>query len=123
MKPAKMTKVVDGVKYDTEKATIIAHDCYWDGHNMERNGRNTYLYKTPKGRYFATYLSLWQGELDRLEPLTMDEAIALMSGCRKKKSSLKKRFQQLTLKRHKKWPPVAAGKELETWSLHTVQLT
>jgi len=77
MKPVKMIKVVDGVKYDTEKATIIAHDCYWDGHNMERNGRNTYLYKTPKGRYFATYLSLWQGEIDRLEPLTVDEAVAL----------------------------------------------
>jgi len=77
MGPVKMCKVINGIRYDTEKAVIIAHDCYWDGHNMERNGRNTYLYKTPRGRYFATYLSLWQGELDRLEPLTLDEAVYL----------------------------------------------
>ena len=77
MKPIRMRKVIGGVRYDTEKAVIIAHDCYWDGHNMERNGRNTYLYKTPKGRYFAVYQTLWQGELDSLEPLSEDEAIYL----------------------------------------------
>ena len=77
MKPVKMRKVIGGIRYDTEKATIIAHDCYWDGHNMERNGRNTYLYKTPKGRYFAVYQTLWQGELDSLEPLEEYEAVYL----------------------------------------------
>jgi len=77
MKPIKMRKVINGIRYDTEKATIIAHDCYWDGHNMERNGRNTYLYKTPKGRYFAVYQTLWQGELDSLEPLEEYEAVYL----------------------------------------------
>lgn len=77
MGPVKMKAVINGVRYDTEKAQIIAHDCYWDGHNMDRRGRNTYLYKTPKGRYFATYLTLWQGERDILEPLTKDEAIYL----------------------------------------------
>jgi len=77
MGPREMREVIGGISYDTEKAQIIAHDCYWDGHNMERNGRNTYLYKTPKGRYFAVHLTLWQGEIDRLEPLTVDEAVAL----------------------------------------------
>jgi len=77
MEPGKMKAVIGGVRYDTEKAQIIAHDCYWDGHNMERNGRNTYLYKTPNGRYFAVHLTLWQGERDRIEPLTKDEAIYL----------------------------------------------
>jgi len=77
MGPRKMREVIGGIRYDTEKAQIIAHDCYWDGHNMERQGRNTYLYKTPKGRYFAVHLTLWQGEIDRLEPLTVDEAVAL----------------------------------------------
>ena len=77
MKPVKMRKVIGGIRYDTEKATIIAHDCYWDGHNYERNGRNTFLYKTKNGRYFVVKQTLWQGEIDRLEPLTIEEAIAL----------------------------------------------
>ncbi len=45
MKPFKMKEVIGGVKYDTEKAEIIADDCYWDGHNWERNGRNTFLWR------------------------------------------------------------------------------
>jgi len=77
MEPGKMKAVIGGVRYDTEKAQIIAHDCYWDGHNMERNGRNTYLYKTPSGRYFAVHLTLWQGERDSIEPLSKEEAMEL----------------------------------------------
>jgi len=77
MKPFKMKQVISGIKYDTEKAVIIADDCYWDGHNWERNGRNTFLYKTQNGRYFVVRQTLWQGERDQLEPLTIDEAIML----------------------------------------------
>ena len=77
MEPGKMKAVIGGVRYDTEKAQIIAHDCFWDGHNMERNGRNTYLYKTPNGRFFAVHLTLWQGERDSIEPLSKDEAMEL----------------------------------------------
>ena len=77
MKPLHMREVIDGIRYDTEKAEIIADDCYWDGHNYERNGRNTFLYKTKNGRYFVVKQTLWQGEIDRLEPLTIEEAIAL----------------------------------------------
>ena len=35
MKPVKIRVVIDGIRYDTEKAEIIADDCYWDGHNYE----------------------------------------------------------------------------------------
>lgn len=77
MKPFKMKEVIGGIKYDTEKAEIIADDCYWDGHNWERNGRNTFLYKTQNGRYFVVRQTLWQGERDQLEPLILDEAIML----------------------------------------------
>ncbi|MDR9770655.1 MAG: hypothetical protein RJR25_09590 [Acetomicrobium sp.] len=66
MEPGKMKAVIGGVRYDTKKAQIIAHNCFWDGHNMERNGRNTYLYKTPNGRFFAVHLTLWQGERDSM---------------------------------------------------------
>jgi len=30
-----MCEVVGGIRYDTGKATIIVHDCYWDGHNLQ----------------------------------------------------------------------------------------
>lgn len=69
-----MSRVVGGIRYDTEKATLIAHNVYWDGHNFERQGRNTWLYRTDKGRYFEVNGTFWQGEHDTLTPLTEDEA-------------------------------------------------
>lgn len=75
--PAKLMKIVDRKRYDTATATLIAHDAYWDGHNFERHGRNTFLYMTPKGNYFTVHLTQWQGERDTLNPVTQDEAIEL----------------------------------------------
>ncbi len=74
MKPVHMREVINGIRYDTEKAELIADDCYWDGNNFERHGRNTFLYKTPRGRYFAVRQTLWQGERDYLEPMTPEDA-------------------------------------------------
>ena len=45
-----MEQIVNGLKYDTETATKVAHDRYFDGSNWERHGRNTYLYRTKAGR-------------------------------------------------------------------------
>jgi hypothetical protein len=69
-----MVRVVDGKRYDCSKSTLLAGDDYWDGHNFERQGRNTFLFRTPKGRYFVQHLSRWQGELDTIEPLSEEEA-------------------------------------------------
>jgi hypothetical protein len=69
-----MKAIINRTVYDTEKATEIANDHYWDGHNFERGGRNTHLFKTAKGNYFAHHVTLWQGEHDSIEPLTLDEA-------------------------------------------------
>lgn len=80
MQPGKMTRIVDRKKYSTETATLLAADDYWDGHNFERRGRNTFLYRTPNGAYFTVTLTMWQGEQDQLEPVTLDEAIALYEG-------------------------------------------
>ncbi len=74
MERIQMQRVIHGIRYDTEKATVIAHDVYWDGHNFERHGRNTWLYRTPNGRYFAVTGTLWQGERDILTPLSPEEA-------------------------------------------------
>ena len=80
MKPCTMSTVVDRRRYSTTSATLLAGDDYWDGHNYERHGRQTYLYRTPAGRYFATHLTQWQDEQDRIEALALDATIALYEG-------------------------------------------
>jgi len=77
MEPRMMNVVKDGKRYRTETATLIASDAYWDGHNWERHGRNTFLFRTPKGGYFVQHQTCWQGELDTLEPLSQEEAIKM----------------------------------------------
>ena len=72
--PDDMQRVVDGIRYRVATATLLADDQYWDGHNHERRGRNRFLYRTPKGRYFVVTLTMWQGEQDTLEPIDETEA-------------------------------------------------
>ena len=75
--PTKMSRVVKGKRYDVSKATLIAHNVYWDGHNFERSGRNSFLYRTKKGNFFVVHLTQWQGERDTLDPLSEQEAMDL----------------------------------------------
>jgi hypothetical protein len=69
-----MKQVINRKVYDTKTATLVASDRFWDGSNWERHGRNTYLYKTAKGNFFAYHTTQWQGERDSIEALTVDEA-------------------------------------------------
>lgn len=69
-----MEQIIDGKKYDTEKAELVTSDRFFDGSNFERDGRNTYLYKTKKGAFFLHHTTLWQGERDSIEPCTEAEA-------------------------------------------------
>ncbi len=55
----------------------MCESCYWDGSNFERHGRNTWLYRTPGGRYFTVTKTQWQGERDILTPVDLEEAIRL----------------------------------------------
>lgn len=75
--PEKFTRIINKKKYDVKTAILIAHDAYWDGNNFERQGRNTFLYKTPRDNYFYIKLTRWQGERDNLIPVSRDEAIEL----------------------------------------------
>ena len=75
--PTKFMRIIGRKKYDVATATLIAHDCYWDGHNFERSGRNCFLYCTPKGAYFTVNLTQWQGESDTLTPICESDAIDL----------------------------------------------
>jgi len=78
--PNEFTRIIGRTRYSVEASALIASDAYWDGNNMERHGRNTFLYRTAKGRYFTVTLTQWQGEQDTLTPITQDEAIDLYEG-------------------------------------------
>jgi hypothetical protein len=81
MEPSRgFSRVVEGKRYAVATAKLLAHDQYWDGHNMERSGRNTWLYRTPRGRFFVVALTMWQGEQDSLRPVTEAEARELYEG-------------------------------------------
>ena len=69
-----MKQIINGVRYDTEKAELVADDKYWDGHNWDRKGRNKSLYKTKKGNFFIFNESRWQGEFNEIESISKDEA-------------------------------------------------
>lgn len=69
-----MNQIIDGKKYDTKTAELIADNEFSDGSNRRNHGRNVYLYKTKKGNFFAVHETQWQGENDRIEPLTVDVA-------------------------------------------------
>ena len=75
--PEDMTVIIDRKRYSTRTATLLAGNDHWDGSNYERSGTNTFLYRTPKGAYFAVHLTCWQGERDNIEPLTVDEAVSM----------------------------------------------
>ena len=92
MNPVTMKKVIDRKIYDTKTATLIAGNDYWDGSNWERHGRQTFLFKTPKGAYFAQRLSQWQCEVDTLEPLTEGEAVTMFEELPVKRVSFEEAF-------------------------------
>jgi len=84
MQPENMTWVVAGKRYRTDTATLMAHDEYWNGYNCEQGGRNTFLFRTPKGSFFAQCQTLLRGEVNRINPLDTTEAIALYQSLPKK---------------------------------------
>lgn len=69
-----MTAIIGGKRYSAKTATEIASNEYWDGHNWERSGHNTFLMRTPNGNFFAIHLTQWQGERDTIEPVIADQA-------------------------------------------------
>ncbi|MEW6243329.1 MAG: hypothetical protein AB1497_03520 [Bacillota bacterium] len=69
-----MKQIIGGKVYDTEKARLVSSDHYWDGSNWERSGRNTFLYKRAKGNFFLHCTTRWQGERDRIQPVSKEEA-------------------------------------------------
>jgi hypothetical protein len=84
MQPVNMTWIVADKRYRTDRATLIAHDAYWNGYSCEKGGRNTFLFRTLRGNFFAQYQTLLQGETNKITPLDMNQAIALYQSLHKK---------------------------------------
>ena len=78
--PRNFVRIVNRKRYSVATSKLLAHDSYWDGHNFERHGTNTFLSRTPRLNYFTSRLTQWQGETDSLNPCTIDEAIELYEG-------------------------------------------
>jgi hypothetical protein len=77
MQPQNMTRVVAGKLYNTDTATLLAHDEYWNGHAYEQDGRNTFLFRTPNGSFFAQYQTLLPVVTGKIVPLDKNEAMSL----------------------------------------------
>ncbi len=84
MQPRNMNWVVAGKRYRTDKATLVAHDAYWNSYNREQGGRNTFLFRTSRGNFFAQYQTLVPGETDSIKPLNINEAMHLYQSLQKK---------------------------------------
>jgi len=69
-----MRRVVGGKVYDTKTADLVASDRFFDGSGFERDGRNTFLYRTQKGHFFLFKMTQWQDERDELLPLSIERA-------------------------------------------------
>lgn len=87
-----MNVIVEGKRYRTETATLIAGNDYWDGHNFERNNRNTFLLRTPKGNFFIQHQTRWQGEQDYIRPVTVEEAKELYESLTEQRLSYAEAF-------------------------------
>jgi len=92
-----MEATIGKVRYRVAGSALLAHDRYWDGNNMERHGRNTFLYRSPTGRYFAVHLTMWQGERNRIEALDEDSAYELYEGLPEKELPVEEAFPTIEI--------------------------
>ena len=64
-------RIIDGIRYDTRTASLVASD----NHPADRvTGRRTHLYLTRTGRFFLHFVPVSPGEREHLEPISPDEA-------------------------------------------------
>ncbi len=92
MQPKEITEVINGKRYRTAGATLLASDVHWDGRSNERVGRNTFLFRTPKGAYFMLLQTTWPREKDVLSPLARDEALRVYEELPVKELDLEEAF-------------------------------
>ena len=74
-----MSIIVEGKRYRTEGAELLASDVNSASPSKEQVGRNTFLYRTSKGGYFMQHQTTWVGEQDSLTPLGREEAFRVFT--------------------------------------------
>jgi hypothetical protein len=112
MGPRSMDVVVEGKRYRTATATLLATGPGWDqrlgdeprrllevrvggvdlsavvgGRGWERLGWQAFLFRTTKGNHFVQFQSTWPGERDQLLPLSPDESMQLYGELPEKRAS------------------------------------
>ena len=92
MEPKDITEVINGKRYRTTLSALLASDTQWDGRSNERLGRNTFLFRTPKGNYFMLLQSTWPREKDVLSPLARDEALRMYEELPTKATDIEEAF-------------------------------
>jgi hypothetical protein len=117
MGPRSMDVVVEGKRYRTATATLLATGPGWDqrlggesrrllevrvggldlsgivgGRGWERLGWQAFLFRTTKGNHFVQFQSTWPGERDQLLPLSLDEAMRFHGELPEKKVSFEEAF-------------------------------
>ena len=81
MKPTTdFVRIVGGRRYSVRTATLVASDLFWGGHDARFHRCNTWLYRTPRGAFFAVRRTQGQGEQDTLTPVSREEALELYQG-------------------------------------------
>lgn len=93
-----MIRVVEGIRYDTEKAYLLASDEVWDGTGHDRTGRNTFLFRSIQtGRFFQVLVTIWEWERDALIPITRDQALRLYEALPKKEVDFEESFPEVQI--------------------------
>ncbi len=96
----KMIKVINGRRYNTKTATVIASNEFWGDSNHERGGTNRHLYKTRNGNFFEVLSTCLEDARKyyhprihyTLEPLTLAQARVRYQELRKKEVPFEEAF-------------------------------
>ena len=97
VEPKDVTEVIGGKRYRTQGAEMLANDMHCDGRSNERIGRNTFLFRTPKGAYFMLLQSTWPLEHDVISPLARDEALRIFEELPAKSVDFEVAFPGITI--------------------------
>lgn len=90
-----MKAVINRKRYDTSTAIPLADNEFADGRNSFPDGRRCTLYRTKNDRYFAHHETLWEGEHDCIEPLTLEEAEHLYTDLPSQFASFEEAFPEI----------------------------
>jgi len=79
--PVDMTEIINGLRYSTKTAVLLADDDLPNGKGIRGDGSYQFLYRTKKGRYFLVNFFENRRELNMLEAVNQeDHARALYEG-------------------------------------------